>query len=149
MFLFIFETERDRTWAGEGQRDGETQILKRAPGSELSTQSLDVGLELTECEIMTWAEVGRLTDWATQAPQDDGNFWLIVQIYILLGFIMVFTTILTRILPGVPILVADCKPGSFLEVFPWIYVCVCVCVCVCTYMYVYVYIYIHMSHFNA
>ena len=29
----------------------------------------DAGLELTDREIVTWAEVGRLTDWATQAPQ--------------------------------------------------------------------------------
>ena len=28
----------------------------------------DAGLELTDREIMTWAEVGRLTDQATQAP---------------------------------------------------------------------------------
>ena len=28
----------------------------------------DAGLELTDREIVTWAEVGRLTDWATQAP---------------------------------------------------------------------------------
>ena len=30
----------------------------------------DAGLEPTDREIMTWAEVGRLTDWATQAPQN-------------------------------------------------------------------------------
>ena len=28
----------------------------------------DVGPELTNHEIMTWDEVGHLTDWATQAP---------------------------------------------------------------------------------
>ena len=28
----------------------------------------DVGLKPTNCEIMTWAEAGCLTDWATQAP---------------------------------------------------------------------------------
>ena len=31
--------ERDRAWAGEGQRERETQNLKQAPGSELSAQS--------------------------------------------------------------------------------------------------------------
>ena len=40
MFLFIFETERGRAWGGEGQREKETQNPKRAPGSELSAQSL-------------------------------------------------------------------------------------------------------------
>ena len=29
----------------------------------------DVGFELTNYEIMTWAEVRCLTNWATQAPQ--------------------------------------------------------------------------------
>ena len=28
----------------------------------------DAGLELADREIVTWAEVGRLIDWATQAP---------------------------------------------------------------------------------
>ena len=37
--LFIFETERDRAWTGEGQRERETQNLKQAPGSEPSAQS--------------------------------------------------------------------------------------------------------------
>ena len=30
----------------------------------------DVGLELTNCEIMTWAEVSRSTNWPTQSPQE-------------------------------------------------------------------------------
>ncbi|VFV22918.1 coagulation factor xi-like [Lynx pardinus] len=32
-------SERDRAWAGEGQREREAQKLKQAPGSELSAQS--------------------------------------------------------------------------------------------------------------
>ena len=43
---------RDRVRVGEGQRKRETQNLKQAPGSELSAQP-DVGLELTDREIMT------------------------------------------------------------------------------------------------
>ena len=30
----------------------------------------DAGLEPTNREIMTWAEVGRSTAWATQVPQE-------------------------------------------------------------------------------
>ena len=37
--LFIFGTERDRAWTGEGQRERETQNRKQAPGSEPSAQS--------------------------------------------------------------------------------------------------------------
>ena len=55
---------------GEGQRERETQNRKQAPGSEPSiSPEPDAGLELTVCEIVTWAEVRLLTDWATQAPQ--------------------------------------------------------------------------------
>ena len=35
--LFIFGTERDRAWTGEGQRERETQNRKQAPGSEPSS----------------------------------------------------------------------------------------------------------------
>ena len=70
--MFIFETERDRAWVGEGQRERETQNLKQAPGSELSAQSPTLGLELPNREIMTWAEAGHSADWATQASQFSG-----------------------------------------------------------------------------
>ena len=71
--LFIFERERERE-PGRG-REGETQNPKQTPGSlwAVGTQP-DAGLELTNCEIMTWAEVGRLTDWATQVPLNCGSF---------------------------------------------------------------------------
>ena len=32
--LFIFKSQRDRAWVGEGQRERETQNLKQDPGSE-------------------------------------------------------------------------------------------------------------------
>ena len=65
--LFIFETERDRAWTEEGQWEGD---IESETGSRLWAVSTepDAGLELMDREIMTWAEVDRLTDWATQAP---------------------------------------------------------------------------------
>ena len=51
MFLFIFEGERDRARAGRS-RDRETQNPKQAPGSELSAQEPNAGLELMNLEIM-------------------------------------------------------------------------------------------------
>ena len=39
-----------------------------------------MGLELTNCEIITWAEVARLTDWATQKPR-----FLALLIYVQVG----------------------------------------------------------------
>ena len=64
---FIHFWETDGVWAGKGQRERERQNPKQAPGSELSAQP-DAGLELTNREIMTRAEVGRSTDGATQVP---------------------------------------------------------------------------------
>ena len=37
--LDLFLSKRARVWAGEGQREKETQSLKQASGSELSAQS--------------------------------------------------------------------------------------------------------------
>ena len=50
------------------EREGDTESKA---GSRLWAVSAepDAGLKPTNREIMTWAEVGRLTDWATQAPQ--------------------------------------------------------------------------------
>ena len=44
-------------WAGEGDREGDTESKA---GSRLWAVST---------EIMTWAKVGSSTDWATQVPQ--------------------------------------------------------------------------------
>ena len=60
--VYFWEREYER---GRG-RGREAQKLKQAPGSELSEPS--AGLEPTNCEVMTWAEVQGLTDWATQTP---------------------------------------------------------------------------------
>ena len=51
----------------EWERDTESEA-----GSRLWTVSIEphAGLEPTNGEIMTRAEVGRLTDWATQATLD-------------------------------------------------------------------------------
>ena len=52
---------------GGAEREGDAES---EAGSRLWAISPEpyAGLELTDREIVTWAEVGRLTDWATQAP---------------------------------------------------------------------------------
>ena len=65
--MFIFEKERESASRIGAEREGGT---KSKAGSRLwafSTEP-DSGLEPTNPEILTWAEVGRLTDWATQTP---------------------------------------------------------------------------------
>ena len=59
-------------WVGEGaerdrEREGDTES-KAGSSLQASSTELEVGLKPTNCEIMTWAKVGHLTDWATQAP---------------------------------------------------------------------------------
>ena len=58
---------------GGAEREGDTES---EAGSRLWTDSTepDAGLKHTDSEIMTWAEVGRLSDWATLAPLAYGVF---------------------------------------------------------------------------
>ena len=51
------------------QREGDTESKAGSRPWAVSTEP-DAGLKLTNSEIMTRAEVGRSTDWATQAPWD-------------------------------------------------------------------------------
>ena len=52
---------------GGAEREGDTELEAGSRLWAISPEP-DAGLELTNREIMTWAEVGRSTDWATQAP---------------------------------------------------------------------------------
>ena len=69
--MFIFERDRQTRQSvsrGEAEREWDTES---EAGSRLRAVSTEphAGLKSTNRKIMTWAEVGRLTDWATQAPQ--------------------------------------------------------------------------------
>ena len=57
---------------GGSEREGDTESEAGSRLWAVSTEP-DMGLELTDRDIMTWAEVGRLTDWATEEPQFLGN----------------------------------------------------------------------------
>ena len=52
---------------GGAEREGDTESETGSRLRAISTEP-DAGLELTDHEITTWAEVGHLTDQATQAP---------------------------------------------------------------------------------
>ena len=68
--MFIFEAERQSVNGGGAEREGDTESEAGSRLWAVGTEP-DVGLELTNREIMTWAQVGRLTDWATQVPLAD------------------------------------------------------------------------------
>ena len=59
---------------GGSEREGDTESEAGSRLWAINTEP-DAGLELTDHEIMTWAEVGRSTDWATQAPQGSLNVY--------------------------------------------------------------------------
>ena len=54
---------------GGAEREGDTESEAGSRLWAVSTEP-DAGLELTNHEIMTWAKIGRSTNWATQVPQD-------------------------------------------------------------------------------
>ena len=54
--------------SGRGaEREGDTESEAGSRIRDVSTE-LDTELKLMNHEIMTWAKVGLLTNWATQAP---------------------------------------------------------------------------------
>ena len=69
MFVFERDTERQSTSRAEAEKERETESEAGSKLWAVSTEP-DVGLELMNREIMIWAEVKRLTKWATQAPQE-------------------------------------------------------------------------------
>ena len=64
----LFLRERQSVSRGGAEREEDTESEAGSRLWAVSTKP-DMGLELTNCEMVTWAEVGRSTDWATQAPQ--------------------------------------------------------------------------------
>ena len=73
LFTFERETEREHKWWGH-------RIWSRL-------QVLNCQHKLTNCEIMTWAEVECLTDWSTQAPWSFAHFKIVLLVYLLLSCI--------------------------------------------------------------
>ena len=74
--MFIFEGEREKeresvckwAWVGEGsEREADTESKAGSGLWAVSTEP-DMGLKPRNHGNMIWAEVRRLTDWATQAP---------------------------------------------------------------------------------
>ena len=65
-FLCVFILrERERVSGRGAEKVGDTESEAGSRLWAVSTEP-DMGLKLTDYEIMTWAKVGRLTDWATQ-----------------------------------------------------------------------------------
>ena len=68
MFIYFCESEREHKQGRGREREGDRVSEVGSRLQAVSTEP-DTGLELTNREIMAWAEVGRLTNWATQVLQ--------------------------------------------------------------------------------
>ena len=68
LHLFIFDRVRQRMSGGGAEREWDTESEAGSRLRAVSTEP-DMGLEPTNREIVTWAEVGHLTHWTTQVPQ--------------------------------------------------------------------------------
>ena len=66
--MFIFERETECEQGGGAKREGDTESEAGSRLWAVITEP-DAGLEPTNLEIMTWAEVGHLTEWATPASR--------------------------------------------------------------------------------
>ena len=67
MFIYVWDRERQSMSRRGVEREGDPESEAGSRLWAVGTEP-DAGLKLTSCEIMTWAEVGHSTDWATQAP---------------------------------------------------------------------------------
>ena len=67
MFIYFWERQRQNASGLGAEREGDTESEAGSRLWAVSTEP-DAGLELMSCEIMTWAEVRRSTDWATHVP---------------------------------------------------------------------------------
>ena len=67
MFIYFWERQRQNVSGLGAERKGDTESEKGSRLWAVSTEP-DAGLELTNYEIMTWAEVRCSTDWAIQTP---------------------------------------------------------------------------------
>ena len=65
--LNVYFWERESASRGGAEREGDTESETGSRVWAVSTEP-DVGLKLTDCKIMTWADVRRLTNWTTQVP---------------------------------------------------------------------------------
>ena len=69
-YLFLRDRDREQRQSmsrGGAEREGDTERKAGSRPWAISAEP-DTGLELMDCEIMTWADVGCLTNWATKVP---------------------------------------------------------------------------------
>ena len=87
----LFERQRQSMSGGKAKKGGDTESEAGPRLWAVSTES-DAGLQPTSSEIVTWAEEGCLTDWATQVP---------LSLWILNFFLHLLTALQRKSLGGI------------------------------------------------
>ena len=72
-FIYFWDRETQRMNGGGAEREGDTESETGSRLRAISPEP-DAGLGLTNWEIMTWAKVGCLSNWATQVPPKSLQF---------------------------------------------------------------------------
>ena len=67
MFIYFWETQWQSESRGGAERQGDTETKAGSRLWAISTEP-DMGLEHTNCEIMIWAEAGRLPTEPPRRP---------------------------------------------------------------------------------
>ena len=72
-YLFLRDRERQSVSGRGVEREGDTDFEAGSRLWAVSTEP-NAGLKPTDREIMTWAKVRHLTNWATEVPQNIYTF---------------------------------------------------------------------------
>ena len=91
MFISFLERQTDRQrqrTSGRGaEREGDTESKAGSRLLAVSTEP-DTGLKPTNCEIVSWAEVRRLTNWGTQVPPLSSSIeWCSWEVMLMAGWL--------------------------------------------------------------
>ena len=78
MFIYFWRRERQGMSGGRAEKEGDAESQTGSRLWAVSTEP-DVGLELTNREMVTWVKVGRLTDWAAQAPLYTMKYYSVIK----------------------------------------------------------------------
>ena len=71
MLIYVWERERARqSMSGGGAEIEEDTESEAGLGLWAVSTEPSAGLELKDHKILIWVQVRRLTDWATQVPQE-------------------------------------------------------------------------------
>ena len=131
-FIYFWDRERQSMNGGGAEREGDTEPEAGSRLWAVSTEP-DAGLELLDHKIMSWAEIRRLTKWATQSPSSSFKKAVYLETWDSYSAMVSWHTWLVPSFLQTCASPSQCKkegrrknsyssfPGNFLIWFPWQY----------------------------